>query len=166
MNSAHLHLLVNHIPVLGMIFALLLLAIALWRRSDELLRLVLGAFVLLGVASVVVYLTGEPAEHAVRRLPDVSRGLIEEHEEAALAATIGVVALGVLSLAGLIVYRTRQLPRWLATAALVAALVPTGLMAWTANLGGQVRHSEIRGGASPVAAGAVAPASADRDGDH
>jgi hypothetical protein len=29
------------------------------------------------------------------------------------------------------------------------AVIVSGLMAWTANLGGQIRHTEIRSNASP-----------------
>ena len=34
---------------------------------------------------------------------------------------------------------------------LVASLIVSGLMAWTANLGGQIRHTEIRADNSPAA---------------
>jgi len=32
---------------------------------------------------------------------------------------------------------------------LAASLIVSGLMAWTANVGGQIRHTEIRSNASP-----------------
>jgi hypothetical protein len=31
----------------------------------------------------------------------------------------------------------------------IVSLAVTGLMAWTANIGGQIRHTEIRVGAAP-----------------
>ena len=49
MNPAHLHLMLNHIPVLGTAFGLGLLAFALWRRSDELKKTALGVFVLVAL---------------------------------------------------------------------------------------------------------------------
>jgi hypothetical protein len=150
MNTAHVHLLLNHLPVMGTVIGILLLALARIRRSDELLRASLGLYVLLAASAVVVYLTGDGAEDLVERLPDVSKPLIEQHEEAALAATIALGIYGVAGAIALIVARGRALPRWAASAALVLALIPGGLMAWTANLGGQIRHSEIRGDA-PVA---------------
>jgi len=36
MNAAHLHLIVNHVPVLGPVFALLLLSLGMIRRSVDL----------------------------------------------------------------------------------------------------------------------------------
>ena len=60
---------------------------------------------------------------------------------------LGVLALGVGALAGLIVFRRgKTVPAWFGSLIVAAALIVSGLMAWTANLGGQVRHSEIRGG--------------------
>lgn len=143
----HLHLLLNHLPIFGAVFGVLLLAVGLVRRSSELTRVSLGFLALLGVASVVVFLTGEPAEEAIEHMPDFSKGLVERHEDAALVATIVTGTLGALALASLIVYRRRALPRWLTTLGLVAALGSTAAMGYAANLGGQIRHTEIRAGA-------------------
>lgn len=153
MNGAHLHLLVNHVPVLGLFFGLALLLVALWRRSSELTRTSLVVFALTAVASIVVYLTGEPAEDGVEGLAGVTKALIGRHESAALAATIGVGILGGFSLVGLAGFRRLAVvPRWFTSSALVLAFVTTGMMGWTANLGGQIRHTEIRAGA-PAAGG-------------
>ena len=110
----------------------------------------LGVFVIVALAAVPVYLTGEPAEDGVESLPGVSKPIIEQHEAAAGVALTGVVVLGVAALAGLIVFRRgRPLPVWFSVSSLAASLIVSGLMAWTANLGGQVRHTEIRANASP-----------------
>ena len=77
MNVVHLHLLLNHLPVIGSVFGLLLLAVAAWRRSDELSKVSLGFLALLGAASIVVYLTGEPAQDAVENLPGFSEAISE-----------------------------------------------------------------------------------------
>lgn len=154
MNGAHLHLLVNHVPVLGLVFGLALLAAALFRRSTELTRASLVVFVLAGIAGIVVYLTGEPAEDTVEKVAGITEGLIGRHEDAALAATIGSGVLGAWALFGLAGFRRlATLPRWFTSSSLVLALVAAVMMGWTANLGGQIRHSEIRAGA-PAAGGA------------
>ena len=36
MNATHLQLMLNHLPVLGSAFGLVLLIFGLWRKSDEL----------------------------------------------------------------------------------------------------------------------------------
>jgi nucleoside permease NupC len=147
MSFVHLHLLLNHVPVIGTVFVLLLLVIALWRRSTEIGKLALSAVVGIALVTAIVFLTGEPAEEAVEHVAGVSESVIHQHEEAGEAALFGTGLAGVLSLASLWWYRRRELPRWVAAASLVVVLVVTGMMAWTANLGGQIRHSEIRGGA-------------------
>jgi len=98
---------------------------------------------------VPTYLTGAPAEGTVKGLPGVSNNYIESHEETATIAFVGVLVVGACALAGLVFSRSgRAVPGWLGYSVLVAVVVGGGLMAWTANLGGQVRHTEIRGAQS------------------
>jgi hypothetical protein len=136
------------VPAVGALFALALLAYAAWRNDTPLSRVALSMFVVIGVASIAVYFTGEAAEEAVENLPGVSEQLIERHEEAASVATIILGGFGLYALLVLALLRRRDIPRWLNTMSLVAALVASGAVVWTAGLGGQIRHSEIRSGAS------------------
>ena len=151
MSTVHLHLLLNHVPVIGTIVGLFLLAWAVFRRDQGLARVTLGLFAILAVVALAAFLTGEPAEEAVEGLAGVTEEAIERHEEAALLATIALGLLGAASLGALVWFRHRALPRRVMAMLLALALVPAGAMAWTANLGGQIRHSELRAGApAPV----------------
>lgn len=150
MNVTHLHLILNHLPVLGTAFGLGILALGLWTRSEDIKRLALLLFAATALLAIPAYLTGEPAEDAVKGLAGVAGGLIERHEEAAGAALGGVLALGALAGIGLAVFRRkRPVATWFGATSLLGALVVSSLMAWTANLGGQIRHPEIRSGAAP-----------------
>lgn len=150
MNAAHLHLLLNHIPVIGLVGAVLILAVGATARNATLVRTSLWTFALLAVAAIAVYLTGESAEEVVEAIPGIGESVIEEHEEFALATTIATGALGALSLLALWLYRApRTFPQWLAVTALLASLIPAGMLAWTAELGGRIRHEEIRTGWTP-----------------
>jgi hypothetical protein len=146
MNPVHMHLLLNHLPVVGTLGAVAILAYGLLRRSAEVTRLSLGLLVVLALLGAAVYLTGEPAEELVERLPGISEGIMEKHEEAALIATALLGAVGLLALGGLLAFRRRPagVPRGFALLALVLAIAPAVAMGYTANLGGQIRHSEIR----------------------
>ena len=148
MSVVHLHLLLNHVPVIGLGFVLLVLLVATWRRSNDMAKLAL--FLLAGLAAVtaVVFLTGEPAEEAIEHVAGISESLIHEHEEAAEAALGATVAAGTLALGLLAVFWRRQLPRWATVVSLLAVLAAGGFMAWTANLGGQIRHTEIQSASS------------------
>ena len=152
MDAAHLHLLLNHVPVIGAVGILLLAFVAWMRGSHDVLQTTLLFAAGNAVAALAVYLTGDGAEDIVKHLPDVSRAIIDRHEDAALVATIAAGAFGLAALVALLVYRTRTPPRWLARATFLAAFVPVVFMGWAANLGGQIRHTEIRPGASAVTA--------------
>ena len=149
MNLPHIHLMLNHVPVLGTLFGLALLAWGSWRQNASLQRAALVTFVLAALIAIPVFLTGEPAEDAVERLAGVSDNVIEAHEEAAVVSLIAVELLGVLGLAALLLARTRYSPRLVVRGALAVAIVTAGLMAWTANLGGRIRHSELQASGAP-----------------
>ena len=147
MNPVHLHLMLNHVPVLGSVFGLLLLGAAFLRKSRELQKVSLG--VIAAAVAIPVYFTGEPAEERIEHLPGVAKAIIEEHEEAAVVALVSILVLGAVAAAGLIVFRgQRSIPRWFVNASFIMALVTLGLLLRTANLGGKVRHTEIRGDTS------------------
>ena len=151
MNWAHVHLLLNHVPVIGVVFGFLLLLLGVVRKSDELKKAGLGALVVVGALAVPTYLTGEPAEEIVRDLPGVSRALIEQHEEAAMFALISAGILGLVSLGILLYFRApKPLPAWSMTAALLISFWTLTVMVRTAYLGGQIRHSEIRSASQPA----------------
>ena len=143
MNWVHLHLMLNHLPVLGTIFGLLLLAWAVLRRDETLQRAALATFVLTALAAIPVFLTGEPSEEIVEDLAGTAKAAIESHEDAAVVALIAIETLGAMALGALVLFRRRALPRPLAGAALVFALATAGWMAQTANLGGRIRHAEL-----------------------
>ena len=151
MTPVHLHLLLNHLPVIGTVIAVCLLAFALLRGDDRTGRVSLGLLAVLAAVAVVAFLTGEPAEEAVEHLPGVSGPLVERHEEAALLATIALGVVGAASAGWLLLFRRRPLRRPVMLGLLAAALVPAGAMAYAANLGGQIRHAEIRPGAAAAA---------------
>jgi hypothetical protein len=152
MEPVHIHLLLNHVPVIGTLFGVLLLLGGRLRRSDDLRRAALVFFSICGLLVIPVYMTGEPAEHAVESIPTVSHETIEEHEEVAAFALTGSLLLGLGSAFGLMRYRRgRPFPRRYPDAVLVAAIVVGCLLIWTASVGGQVRHSEIRSGDSSPA---------------
>ncbi len=151
MNMAHLHLMLNHFPVVGAPLLLALLAYGLARGSPEVTRIALWATVVLGVVTLVVYLTGEPAEELVEALPTFDHDMLERHEAVALGATVILVATAVL--AGLALRAGRSDGRLAGT---MNRLVLAGLLAGTAGVaatgwtGGPIGHPEIRPGA-PVA---------------
>jgi hypothetical protein len=145
MSAAHIHLLLNHIPILGSIFGLLLLLYAMLRRSDEIKKACFGVFVISALITIPVYLTGDGAARIVNTLPGVSGEIIGQHDSAATITITAVELLGVASLVGLWFSRKGQpLAGWLLATVLVLAVISSGLGVWTGGLGGQIRHTEVR----------------------
>ncbi len=151
MNAAQLHLLLNHVPILGFCFAGLLMLAGLWRRSRDLQAAALCTFVVAGVVSIAVFLSGEPAEEVVEHLPGVAEAAIGEHEEAAEVAFGLMLATGVAAGVGLAVGRVRE-AKWFPPALLALGAVAFVVVSWAGHLGGLIRHTEIGSGA-PAAAG-------------
>ena len=145
MTTAHWHLVLNHIPLLGLLFGAALLAYGLWRSQTEVQQASLGLLAVAGLAIIAVYLTGEPAEEVVEGLAGVSHDAIEAHEEFAWYGLVAGIATGVMALGALLFGALRRrLVRWTAVATLVVALVSVGLIGYTANLGGKISHPELR----------------------
>jgi len=149
-NGAHLHIAINHAPIIGAIFSLLLVLGGRWRGSDAVVRAGLVAFVVTGLSAIPTYLTGDPAEHLVAGLPEVVRQRIHEHEDWALYFSIVLGLTSVLALWLLWRHRAdRAVPRGGTTLVLVLGLVASGLGTWAGLLGGQVHHEEARPGFVP-----------------
>lgn len=146
MNAAELHLALNHLPIVGVVFGLLLLAYGKVRASDPVVRAALWSLALVGALAVGVYFTGEPAEHVVEGLARVSESQIDPHEEAALWGAIGGGVLALVSLFGLYRHRTEPVSRGHTSLTLVVALILAGVLSWIAYLGGRINHPELRSG--------------------
>ncbi len=147
MNLAHLHLLLNHVPTIGLGIALALLVAALLKKSEDLKQAAFVGFFLLALLAIPAYLTGGAAQIALQGRTDVSREVVAAHQDAALLALIVMEVMGLL--AWIALWRFR---RWHETGILVLAIVTFGLVASAANIGGHIRHPEIllQGADAPV----------------
>lgn len=145
LSGAHLHLILNHLPVVGSLFALVLLGWGIWRRSIELQRAAFGAAVLVALVTIPAYMTGEPAWIDIMDLPGDNDAYILSHESAAQIAFGASALTGVVALIALFLGRKgRSLSAKWPVAVLLLLLATTALMGWVANLGGMIRHTEIR----------------------
>jgi len=122
-----------------------LFVLSLITKSDDLKRASL--VVLLGISLIAIptYITGNGAQDAVKSLPGVSKTLIETHEGAALVALGFIEVTGAFAWLGLWQFRRlARVPNWNLAVILVLTAVSLGLMARASNLGGEIRHGEIR----------------------
>ena len=156
-TGVHLHLLVNHAPIFGALFALALLAASFIWAPDVLRRTALVVLIGTAIAGIVADQTGEPAEDAIRGFPGIKRAVIHEHEELGEKSFIVASVVGVLAIGALARWRRTPIPQGVAVGALIGAAVVSGMMAYTGLLGGYVRHTEVRPGATATDATTIEP---------
>lgn len=147
MNAAHLHLVFNHFPVIGIGIGTLLLIIATFAKNEGMKKAALWVFIISVLGGAVAFFSGEGAEEIVEHLPGVLASSIEPHEELAELTIIMAAILGVLSLVGLLKGRgEKAVPRLLSAIIFILAVVTTTLSGYTAYLGGLIHHQEVRPG--------------------
>lgn len=145
MDATHLHLILNHFPILGTLFGMGLLAYGFIAKNKSIQNSGLVLFVIIALISIPAFLTGEGAEETVEHLPGVSESLIHEHEEWAEKAIWLMGILGLLSLLNLFFsIKNKSGAKTLSILTLVVSLATFGMMVQVGNLGGQIRHTEIR----------------------
>ncbi len=145
MDPQLLHLRLNHLPVVSVLWTLPFLIVALVRPTRVALLRAHAFAILLALTTAAAYLTGEGAEEKIEHLPGVVESAIEPHEDAAVITVIISIAAGTLGLIGYWTARTNRLTMakklcWLVT--LVVAF-ETGALLNTAHRGGLIHRPEL-----------------------
>lgn len=145
MNEAHIHMLVNHFPIIGLFFGLGVLLFGVVKKN---LTLKSTAYVMLIICVIfgqLAMMTGDKAEHFVEDLPGFTHKIIHEHEEAAEAFMIPMYILGLVSIVGLYAQSKKlSFEKWISYLALVLGVVCIFLSKNAGTTGGEIRHTEIR----------------------
>jgi hypothetical protein len=145
MNWAHVHLIINHIPVIGIPVAVLLLVYPLIKKSEEMKMVSFGLFASIVLVTRAVYFTGGAAKKVFKNLPGVTEAYISRHEEIASLTLILMEMMGITSLAGFVfLRRSSAIPKWVVAIVLVLSFITAAATSLTANLSGRIRHAEIR----------------------
>ena len=154
MIQTHIHLLLNHVAILGAIFSFILLLAGSVFGQVVLRKSALFGLVFSAIVAVPVFLTGEPAEEAVEHLPGVTESAIHEHEEAGEAAIWVIGVTGIVSAITLFLgIGPAGKGRRLLVLVYLLAVMSSVSLARTGWLGGKIRHSEISSAAPANVAG-------------
>ena len=156
-EGAHLHLLINHAPIFGSVFALLLLLASYFVARHVLRMTAFAVLIATAPLAFIAQRSGEPAEDAIRGFPGVQRQVIHDHEEMGEKAYLISIAVGVLALGAAIRWRKQSVPGSAVIVMTLVTAVATGAMAYTGLLGGRVRHTEVRPGAVEADAMKIEP---------
>jgi len=144
MNTTHLHLLLNHFPVIGTLIGSGLLLWGIIKKQDNIKSIAAAVLALMAIIAIPVYLTGEPAEESVEKLAGVSESMIGLHED---AATIAIWLMGITGIASLAALFFAWQKKKTANTVFIISFVLSALcfaaMARTGYYGGQIRHTEL-----------------------
>jgi uncharacterized membrane protein len=145
MNDAHLHLLVNHFPIIGTLFGLGILIAGMLLKNNSVKNTSYILFVFAAIFAAFSMGTGEGAEELVEDLPNIGKQIIHEHEEMAEKFAILMYVTGFLGLLSLYTsIKNHKLAKTFSLITLVLALLAAILAKSVGTTGGEIRHTEIR----------------------
>ena len=145
MNDAHLHMVVNHFPIIGTIFGLGILVTGMILKNNSVKN---TAYILFAVAAIFAAFsmgTGEGAEELVEDMPNIGHQIIHEHEEIAEKFAVILYVTGFFGLVSLFTsYKKYRFATLFSFITLALAIVAGVLTKSVGTSGGEIRHTEIR----------------------
>lgn len=151
MNEAHLHLLVNHFPIIGTILGLGILITGMLLKNNSVKNTAYILFIIAAVFSAFSMGTGEGAEELVEDLPNIGKQIIHEHEEIAEKFAIIMYATGLLGLLSLYTsIKNHKLAKTISFITLILALFAAFFAKSVGTTGGEIRHTEIRANSGAI----------------
>jgi uncharacterized membrane protein len=144
---SHVHIILNHLPTVGFVFALVFYIAALALDNVVMKRSSLVLFVICAVLGVPTFVTGNASMWALTDPPvtGISKAVINAHRDFALYSLFGLAFTGVT--AWIQLWRFRHLGRFSNGALYVVlafAVITLGILGETGHRGGQINHPEIR----------------------
>ncbi len=151
MNQAHLHLIVNHLPIVFPIVGIIVLLDGLIIKSEIVKRTSFYIFIIGALCTIAAGATGEGAEEVVENIAGITHSLIHRHEESAEKFAFASYALGLLSLIAFVVnYKRLSFSSIMSWLVVIVAAITIVLGSWTGTTGGEIRHTEIRKGQNSI----------------
>jgi uncharacterized membrane protein len=144
---SHVHIILNHLPTVGFVFALAFYIAALVMNNVVMKRGSLALFVMCAILGVPTFVTGNASMWALTDPPvtGIAKAVINAHRDWALYSLFALAFTGVPAWIQLWRFRHtgRFSDRWLSVI-LVLAIICLGVLAETGHRGGQINHQEIR----------------------
>jgi uncharacterized membrane protein len=145
MNDAHLHLVVNHFPIIITFLGLGILVVGLFLKNNSVKNTAYVLFVVGALFALASMATGEGAEEMVEDMPSIGKQIIHEHEELAEKLALVLYVTGIFSLLSLYTsIKNNKFAKTLSYITLILSLAASILATGVGNSGGEIRHTEIR----------------------
>src|SRR5262249_30787011 len=138
---SHAHIILNHFPTGGFVFALVVYIAALVMNNVVMKRASLVLFVICAILGVPTYVTGAASMWALTGVPGISRAVINAHRDMALLTVFGLAFTGVT--AWIELWRFREPERLFKPPLYFAraiAIHPVGVLGQSARPGGRHKH--------------------------
>jgi hypothetical protein len=150
-TPAHLHLAINHVPIIGLAVACLPVLLGILFHSRGALASGLLAVILCVGMMPLIMQTGENARESFvdgsidPGMDAAGNAAFKEHSHRARATAPVVYATGILALVALLaLIKFPRQAAWIGWAVLLGSAISIGLSIWTAEAGGRIRHTEFR----------------------
>ena len=150
-TPAHLHIAINHVPIIGLAVACLPVLIGILFHSRGALASGLLAVILCAGVMPAIMETGETAQESFvdgsidPGMDIAGKAAFREHSHRAKATAPVVYAAGILAAVSLLaLIRFPRQAAWIGWAVLLGSTLSIGLSVWTAEAGGRIRHTEFR----------------------
>ena len=151
LSPAHLHLALNHIPIIGLVVASFPIVIGIVAQCRTTIATGLLATILCAAAMPAIMKTGGQAAHSfddgtsLPPLDAAGQNALDLHASRADTTTPVIYASALLALLALLALIKFPKPAiWLAFAVLLGNTTSILLSIWTADAGGHIRHQEFR----------------------
>lgn len=145
-NPAYRHLLINHLPILGLAAGALALFVGMLLRDHAAKIPGLIVILVMAASAFPVYETGEQAYRPIRRIADdTGVDWLDAHMDRAdqgVRAFYALVGLALVALVLPVKWPRSSLP--LAILTLLGAIACLGIGGWIAQAGGPIMHPELR----------------------
>lgn len=144
MNQAHLHMILNHFPIIGLIFGIGVLFYGIIKKHNILVNTAYVIFIICMILTKATMMTGEGAEEVAEGL-GISHDLIHTHEEFAETYMKALYVLGIVSILGLVAnIKKHSKALIISFIVMILAIVSAVLSKSVGTSGGEIRHTEIR----------------------
>ena len=144
MNQAHLHMVFNHFPIIGLFFGIGILAFGIIRKQTILINTAYVMFLVCMIMGKATMMTGEGAEEIVEEL-GISHDIIHEHEEIAETFMKILYALGIFSILGLTANLKKHTKATIVSYIVLILAIGSAILSKNVGTsGGEIRHTEIR----------------------
>jgi len=144
MNIAHLHLILNHLPITFVILGFIIMICGFLFRSEMVKRIAYLVFILGALFGYTAFYTGEKSKQLIKGIKGIDERLIMAHEEIALVFLVFLYMLGILSLIGLIAsWRNKSYSKIIDLVTIFLLFIVIYFAIQTGASGVEIRHSEI-----------------------